>query len=113
MALNNPILFDAAVAGFSAGCLDDTVPLNSTPATYLNLKNASVAFATALDAAIPTDAGIVSPITTYGLARALLVQQLSKSASGGTFQNDATVADYSTRAADLAAVYTEISAAFV
>ena len=110
---NNPILYNAAIAGFAAGACDDAPPQNATPGAYLNLKNAATAFAQALDTAIPVDALIVSPLTQYGEARAQLVQLLSKSASGGTFQNDGTVADYTKFATDLASVYSEIAAAFV
>jgi hypothetical protein len=109
---NNAILFYAAIAGFSAGALDDSPPHDSTAADYANLKGAALALAQALDTAIPLDAGIVTPITQYGECRAQLVYGLAKSASGGTFQNDSTVADYTAMAAALAAVYTEISAAF-
>lgn len=81
MTINNPILYNAALAGAYAASGAGSNPVAGTPATtvYAQQVTSAVALAAAVDALIPADATITSggdtlPPTTAAIANA----QLSK-----------------------------------
>jgi hypothetical protein len=53
---NNPLLFNAALAGATGGITSERWIVSTNAADYTSLRTEIVQFATALDAAIPTDA---------------------------------------------------------
>jgi hypothetical protein len=69
MAVNNALLFNAAFNGFMAGAFAGSYQTDPTQADYAPIVNQAVTFATAMDAAIPTDtAGSPQPATTTGIS---------------------------------------------
>lgn len=57
---NNPILYNGALAGACGGSHSGRWISNPAAASYLGDRNAAIAFATTVDAAIPTDATVTS-----------------------------------------------------
>jgi hypothetical protein len=69
---NNPLLFNAALAGYMAGMLGGQGnPADPTATDYANLVTQAVAYATAVDLAIPLDPAI----TTAGAPNVALAPQ--------------------------------------
>jgi hypothetical protein len=126
MAANNPLLFNAAVAGYLAGMFAGQNPADATATDYNNAVLQASSFATALDTAIVADvlitaagAAIVpttSVITENESARPMIIYGLSYSAAfqhyagplGGTFTPTSfTTGPGATLVAAVKAIYTQ------
>lgn len=127
MVTNNPVLFNAAIAGMCAGLLSGRASTQSTASDYAAIKNAAVVFATAVDTAIPADA-------TLSAANATLVPATAAEANGqatrpammasicsayfstrplsGVTSTDVAPATYTTAVAAVVAQYTEMLVGF-
>jgi hypothetical protein len=86
MAINNPQLYNAAVAGACAGAKVSRWISNPSAASYQNDRDAAVAFAAAVDAAIPldptlneNDAQLMFGITSAILQNKAIVSTLNSS----------------------------------
>lgn len=97
MAVNNQAIVNAAIAGFYQGT---QFGRSGGPDASATTANAAAAFATEVDSKIPVDAGMDA-------AKANLCQAICASAISGAYPQDATAADYSTLATNIAATYTE------
>lgn len=106
MAANNIPLFNAALASaYAAASKNGTAVI---PAAELT---AAEDFATEVDAAIPVDASIVTPTTTYGLSRAQLLQSICNGALNGGVAQAIGPSNYAAIAAAIALQYTQAAAA--
>lgn len=66
---NNALLFNGALDGFVSGALAGSYQTDPVQADYAAIVNQAVVFATAMDAAIPTDtAGSPQPPGTPGIS---------------------------------------------
>lgn len=112
---NNAYIVDAAIAGFIQGATNGRYLTDATAGDYSALATASLAFANAVDTAIPTDAslGSVSPATKYVVAHTTLCQSICAGVTAGRWNVDGTQADYNTLAAAVAALYSEAAANLV
>jgi len=105
MAANNVPLFNAALAAaYAAAARAGTV---AAPAALLT---AATDFATEVDAAIPVDASIVTPTTTYGLSRSQLLQSICEMALNGGVAQAVGAANYAAIAASIALQYNAAAA---
>ena len=99
---NNPSLFNAAIAGASGGgqerYITDSVAIN-----YATFRDACIAFATSVDAAIPT---IVSPGATQ--ADNDLLQSLCQGVMSNRYPTSSDSADWDIVAGAVAALFTEL-----
>ena len=109
MATNNIILKNAALAGAMGGMLSQRKIIDAVQADYLTLTQVAGAIATAVDAAIPVDAGVVTPIITYSLARAQLVETLVYAYFDNSAPQSTVSTFYTAAAAAIAAAYAEAS----
>jgi hypothetical protein len=120
MAIHNPLLYNAAYAGFLAGVLGGRDQQDVISADYAGQAAQATAFATELDSLIPVDAGITAagttvlpttgPILEDLAAKFALVQALSTGAASGRSNDDpasATPVFYTQVATVLAAIYAE------
>lgn len=98
---NNPILYNAAVAGASSAITGSRWVTSSSQASYSAVANAISAFATALDAAIPA----ASP----GQPEADLLESICSAFWSGRVPTGTSSSDYTGAASALAAVYAELS----
>jgi len=112
MANNNDQLFDAALCAFVAGSLNASIS-DSVQADYASIVNAGVVFAAAVDALIPTDASIVTPVTKYTLSHVTALSLITHSVMLGRFPVGAAAlvsANYAINAAAIAAAYKQTAA---
>ena len=107
MAVNNAILFNAALNGFLGGTFSGRYLTDPVGADYAPAANAAEAFATAVDAAIPLDAALVTPVDKYTLGHSDMLEQLCNAAANGAYNTDAVSADYGPTASAIAAAYNQ------
>lgn len=108
MANNNDQLFNAAIAAFLGGAQNSSIT-DPVQADYAPVVNAAVAFATQVDAGIPTDGTIVTPVTAATLKKVNLLQSICQGVMAGRYPTNnttsTTAATYATQAAAIAACY--------
>lgn len=107
MATNNIILKNAALAGAMGGILSQRKTVDAVAIDYLSLTQVAGAIATAVDAAIPADGGVVTPIVTEGLAKASLLQSLVSAYFDNSAPSSTVSTFYAVPAAAIAAAYNE------
>jgi hypothetical protein len=121
MANFNNCLYNAALIGFFEGVLSGRKVSSSTPASYLALKNAAVAFAGRVDAAIPFDPTITTAaadptmlvdtasqtIQSNTQMKPALLQGICAGVMAGSYTEDAVAADYTNLANAAAAAYSQ------
>lgn len=110
MATNNVQLFDAALASYMESNLAGRYILDATAADYLALTNAAAAFAAAVDAAIPADAALITPVDKYTLAHVNLLKAIATAALTGGYSSNTiaqTQATWNAVAAAIKAAYVE------
>jgi hypothetical protein len=127
MVTNNPVLFNAAIAGMAAGILAGRASTDPVAADYVAIKNAAVVFATAVDTAIAADptlsaANATLPPATAAEAngqatRPAMMAELCKSyfstrSLTGNTTTDTTAATYTTAVGAIVAQYTEMLVGF-
>ena len=93
--MNNPLLYGAAIAGFMAQA---RCPIGMPSSVYASLETAAQAFASAVDADIPTDLAISDSKVN---AMSLIVA----AAMTGAYQTDPNQADYTALAQGVVALY--------
>jgi len=108
MATHNVQLFDAALAGYLGGAVNGHTQTDPTAADYAGLVTSAVNFATAVDAAIPADAALITPVDKYTLSHVNLLKSLCNeiSASGASTPQ----ANFAVTAAAIAALYSQAAA---
>ncbi len=123
MALNNNLLFNAALAGFIEGVESSRGVKSATAADYASVVAAGVVFATAVDTGIVADGTITGGGAGVALATAasdnVAVSKCGamRSAAAAVWQGKATTsttaADYAQSAAACIALYTQLIASLV
>ena len=93
--MNNPLLYGAAIAGFMAQA---RCPIGMPSSVYASLETAAQAFASAVDADIPTDLAISDSKVN---AMSLIVA----AAMTGAYETDPNQADYTALAQGVVALY--------
>ena len=132
---NNALLFNSALEGFITGAIAGGAQSDPVSADYAGLVNQGVVFATAMDAAIPTDtAGAPQPAGTPGISiaggaaiqpagssavveaqnfKTNLMQGLAYSAAFQRFSTTQTAAQLTTTVNALKALYLQAAASGV
>jgi hypothetical protein len=103
---NNVQIFNGALAGFLNGAEQSRNITSATSADYASTVNAAVAFATQVDAGIPADGAIVTPVTAAAAGKVGLITNICAGVIGGRFPTSAVAGDYATLAAACVALYT-------
>lgn len=111
MATNNQV-FDAAMAGCLAGMMQASI-FDTVPADYSVYVNVASAWATALDAQIPLDVTITTPVTSESLQKTNLVQAISSGVWAGRVPTSTVSADYTDLAVAAAAAYQQAALSLV
>jgi hypothetical protein len=106
MAANNNQLFDAALAGFMSGALNSFIT-DPTQADYAGLVDAATAFATEVDAAIPVDGTVVTPVDSTTLAKVNVLTSICSAVLAGRVPTSTVPSSYSVVAAAIKAAYNE------
>lgn len=101
---NNPLLFNAVIAGASGGA-QERWNVDNISANYTAFRDAVVRIANAVDAAIPT-------LPSVSLAQVDLMQSLAQGAFGTRFPQDQSQASFDVLAAAIAAIFTQLSSTF-
>lgn len=73
MAINNPILWNAAMTGFTAGVYSQSVDMGDAAASDADIATAAATFAGLIDAGIGTDSTLTAS-TGQALSKGLLLQ---------------------------------------
>jgi hypothetical protein len=119
VSLNNPTLYNGALAGFIAGGLAgtlQTVTSSSTTGAYGLLAAAAEVFAAAVDTAITADAALsasnaTKPATTAAISNGLaskpgLLADIVMGQMFGRYTVDLTAGDYTALVTSVVAAYT-------
>ena len=106
MAANNVQIFNAALAGFLGGAEDTRNITDPTSGNYASVVNSAVAFATQVDAGIPADGAIVSPVTAAASAKVNLILSITRAVISSRVPTSTTAGDYATQASAVVALYT-------
>jgi hypothetical protein len=106
MATQNAQILNAALAAFLAGAVQSQIT-DTTDADYAAVCDAALAFATQVDSEIPTDGGIVTPLTAAGQKKVCLLQSICIGVMSGRTPTSTTAADYAGVASAIAALYRE------
>jgi hypothetical protein len=119
MALNNILLYNAALNGFMAGAFAGGWPTDPTAADYADIADQAETFAVALDTAIANDASIsqaggaavvgagTSALVEGQAAKPGLLQAIVFGVTFSRYQTGAPASVFATSIAAVKAIYTE------
>lgn len=102
--MNNALLYNAAIAGGTGGSQDQRWLVQSNSSQYQDIRNQVIAFATAVDAAIPTDSSVNE-------SDAQLLQSICQAVLSSRYPQQLTESQFTDLAKAVAALYAELQAA--